>query len=621
MNRPTTWMRRAFSRHPNTAMGVATALGIVAMMAGAATLGDGALGQLTLWLIESLLALSLILVWGHAGIFSLGQSALYGIGAYAFGVVAINLTNAVFLPWALLGAACIAGLTSGVIGYFVFYGRVSQLSVSIITLAFTMVAFAVLNSLADPKYAIGTAVLGGYNGMVGIPLFRLGGAASKPLTAPQVFLTVGTLVVILTAAVALVLRSPFGRVIAATRSNDNRAELLGIDVRRYRLVVFVLGGILAGIGGGLYAGWSSFVSPGLFSLQPAVLVIIWVLVGGRSNILGAIVGTLIVEGLTSWLGGSQGQYSPIYLGIALILVVLFAPNGLLGTLQSWTTRLPPASPPDTESHQAGEESTHLAPSAILARLVDGPGAAQAGETDRTLTVSGLRKTFGGFTAVDGVDLEFPPRSIQCIIGPNGAGKSTLFALLVGIVRPTTGQINFGGRRLNRIAPFRRAHLGIGIKLQTASVFYELSARENLWIAAYSLYANSKRANFVASNLLEAFGLEADSDEPANILSHGEQQWLEIAMVAARRPSVLLLDEPTAGMSAEETSRTAALVKSLATTASVVVIEHDMAFVRQLNAPTTVLHLGRQLMAGTLENVQASDEVRQVYLGSEAHVEA
>lgn len=621
MSHSATGVRRAFARHPNAAAGVATALGIVAVMAGAAILGDAALGQLTLWLVESLLALSLILVWGHAGIFSLGQSALYGIGAYAFGVVAVNLASAVFLPWALLGAACIAGLTAGVIGYFVFYGRVSQLSVSIITLAFTMVAFAVLNSLADPRYAIGTAVLGGYNGMVGIPLFRLGGDASAPLTARQVFVTIGTLVVLLTAAVALVLRSPFGRIIAAVRCNDSRAELLGIDVRRYRLLAFVLGGVLAGLGGGLYAGWSSFVSPGLFSLQPAVLVIIWVLVGGRAHVLGAVIGTLIVEGLTSWLGGSQGQYSPIYLGIALILVVLFAPNGLLGALRSLMARSLRTAPSDTDPNSPTTEVIRFDPTAILARLADGSTAAKDGDTDRTLTVSGLRKTFGGFTAVDGVDMEFPPRSIHCIIGPNGAGKSTLFATLVGIVRPTTGRIDFGDQRLNRLAPFRRARLGIGIKLQTASVFNELSARENLWIAAYSLDANSKRADFVASNLLEAFGLEADADAPANILSHGKQQWLEIAMVAARRPSVLLLDEPTAGMSAEETSRTVALVKSLATTASVVVIEHDMAFVRQLNAPTTVLHLGRRLMAGTLAEVQASDEVRRIYLGSAAHAQA
>lgn len=621
MNYAATWPMRVFSRHLDAATGVATALGIVAVLVVATILGDAALGQLTLWLVESLLALSLVVVWGHAGIFSLGQSALYGIGAYAFGVIAVNFTDAVFLPWALLGAACVAGLMAGVLGYFVFYGRVSQLSVSIITLAFTMVAFAVLNSLADPRYAIGTAVLGGYNGMVGIPMFRLGGSASAPLTTREVFLTIGTLVVLLTGMVALLLRSPFGRIVAAIRSNDKRAELLGIDVRRYRLLVFMFGGALAGIGGGLYAGWSSFVSPGLFGLQPAVLVIIWVLVGGRSHVLGAVVGTLIVEGLTSWLGGSQGQYSPIYLGIVLILVVLFAPNGLLGAALSRMTRLPASSPAKVEGNPPAARSVRFDPSAILACLKMDSTPGRADKTGQTLAVSSLRKKFGGFTAVDGVDMEFPPRSIHCIIGPNGAGKSTLFAMLVGMVRPTTGRIEFGGKRLNRVAPFRRARLGIGIKLQTASVFHELSARENLWIAAYSVDANRANADFIASNLLKAFGLEADADAPASTLSHGKQQWLEIAMVAARRPSVLLLDEPTAGMSAEETSRTAELVKSLATAASVVVIEHDMAFVRQLDAPTAVLHLGRLLMAGTLADVQASDEVRQIYLGSAAHAQA
>lgn len=222
--------------------------------------------------------------------------------------------------------------------------------------------------------------------------------------------------------------------------------------------------------------------------------------------------------------------------------------------------------------------------------------------------------------MDGLDLRFAPRTIHSIIGPNGAGKSTLFALLVGTERPSEGKIMFGQRHLNRLPPFRRARLGIGIKLQTASVFTELSAEENLWIAGYSLHHRRRAADRVAADMLSTFDLVADANVAANALSHGRQQWLEIAMVAARRPSVILLDEPTAGMSIEETSRTVDLVKSLAAAASIVVIEHDMAFIHQLGAEVTVLHLGRKLMTGTLTELKNSDEVRSIYLGGGVHAE-
>jgi ABC-type uncharacterized transport system ATPase subunit len=193
-------------------------------------------------------------------------------------------------------------------------------------------------------------------------------------------------------------------------------------------------------------------------------------------------------------------------------------------------------------------------------------------------------------------------------------------MLMGTYRPTDGEIMLGDRWLNRVAPFRRARLGIGIKLQTASIFDELTTRENLWVAGYSLHHRRKEADSEATDLLETFGLTEHADAPASTLSHGQQQWLEIAMVTARKPSVILLDEPTAGMSVDETASTVSLIKALAASASVVVIEHDMEFVGQLEVPITVLHLGRQLMKGTLAELQASGEVRSVYLGGEARAQ-
>lgn len=574
-----------------------TVLGLVLVGLASVSFLDPQLDQMSLWAVQSLLALSLIIVWGRGGMFSLGQSGLYGVGAYAFGIVAVNLADTTYLPWALLTAVAVTAIVALIIGYFTFYGSVSELNVAIITLAITLVTYSVLNNLGDPKYAIGDAKLGGYNGMAGIPILRLGGPESEALTKQQTFILLGILTVLTTALVCAVMASSFGRVLNAVRSNDYRAGLLGYDVRRYRLLAFVLGGVVAGWGGALFAAWGSYVSPGLFTLQPAILVIIWVLVGGRSYLLAAVVGTFLVQSFTRTLGGTQGEYAPIILGIALIVIVMVAPQGLLGLI----ARIPLLN--------------RFAPKAPAVAPTE-PPTPDDSAPPVSLRVAGVRKNFGGLSAVDGVDLDFSGNGIHCLIGPNGAGKSTLFALLAGTQRVTDGTVTLGDTPLRRLSPFRRARLGLGIKTQTASVFDELTVRENLWLATFSLSRSKKVAAREAQRLLEEFDLSHQVDEKVSTLSHGQQQWLEIAMVAARRPSVLLLDEPTAGMSREETRRTAALVRKLAENSCVVVIEHDMSFVRDLDADITVLHLGRVLATGELAELEKSETIRAVYLGVE-----
>lgn len=571
-------------------------VGVVAL-----TMVDPQLDQMSLWAAQSMLALSLIIVWGRGGMFSLGQSGLYAVGAYAFGVVAVNLADSTYLPWALLAALVVTAAVALVIGYFTFYGAVSELNVAIITLAITLVTYSVLNNLGDPKYAIGNAKLGGYNGLSGIPLLRFGGPESDALTKQQTFVLLGCLAVLMTGLVCVVMASPFGRVLNAVHSNDQRAGLLGYDVRRYRLLAFVLGGVVAGWGGALFAAWGSYVSPSLFTLQPAILVIIWVLVGGRSYLLAAVVGTFLVQSMTRTLGGTQGEYAPIILGFALIVIVMVAPHGLLGLV----SRIPAL--------------RKLAPKPAIVEAAPAPES-RAETTGPSLRVAGLRKNFGGLAAVDGVDLDIPGKGIHCLIGPNGAGKSTLFGLLSGAHRPSDGIITLGGVPLRGLPPHRRARLGLGIKIQTASVFEDLTVRENLWLAAYSLNRANRVASRDAQRLLNEFDLSGKAEQQVATLSHGQQQWLEIAMVAARRPLVLLLDEPTAGMSREEARRTATLVRRLAQQSSVVVIEHDMSFVRDLDADITVLHLGRVLATGGLAELETSETIRAVYLGAE-HAQA
>jgi branched-chain amino acid transport system permease protein len=208
-----------------------------------------------------------------------------------------------------------------------------------------------------------------------------------------------------------------------------------------------------------------------------------------------------------------------------------------------------------------------------------------------------------------------------VIGPNGAGKTTFFNLLIGRFRPSGGQIVLSGEEVTRYRPDRRARRGIGIKLQVGSLYDELSCHENVWLASYAATKSSRRAAERATSILDWLGLLARARDPAGILSHGEQQWLEIGMVLGAEPSVVLLDEPTAGMSREETARTAQLVADLGEHVTVIVVEHDMEFVRQLDVPVTVFHQGRVFAQGSLDELRRDEQLLDIYLGRSAHAEA
>lgn len=236
-----------------------------------------------------------------------------------------------------------------------------------------------------------------------------------------------------------------------------------------------------------------------------------------------------------------------------------------------------------------------------------------------VALKGVTKRFGGLMAVSDVDLTVDAGEVHCLIGPNGAGKSTLFKLIVGFYRPTRGEIFFDSADITREQSFARVRRGMSIKMQAPSVFKDLPVRQNIQIA---LQTRASRGDQEAEEerLLALLNLASDEAKPAGSLSHGQQQWLEIGMALALRPRLLLLDEPTAGMSPEETFRTGELIKSFnATGMTVLVVEHDMTFVRQIAQRVTVLHLGKVFARGSLETILADEKVAEIYLGrSHAH---
>jgi branched-chain amino acid transport system ATP-binding protein len=234
--------------------------------------------------------------------------------------------------------------------------------------------------------------------------------------------------------------------------------------------------------------------------------------------------------------------------------------------------------------------------------------------DSLLETSDLQKRFGGVRAVDGVDFRLRQGELRCLIGPNGAGKSTFFKLLSGQLQPSGGQIRFEGVSIGGMAMHQIARVGIGIKNQVPSVFERLAVHENLWIAARSRHP-ARGAGRTVDAVIERLGIGSFAGQTVASLAHGQRQWVEIGMVMARRPKLVLLDEPAAGMARDEVARTTALIREINRDASVIVVEHDMQFVRQLDALVTVFHQGRILVEDTMANIQQDPRVRAIYLGT------
>jgi urea ABC transporter ATP-binding protein UrtD len=233
-------------------------------------------------------------------------------------------------------------------------------------------------------------------------------------------------------------------------------------------------------------------------------------------------------------------------------------------------------------------------------------------TPKLLHIQALTKRFGGHTAVEDVSMELEHCQVHCIIGPNGAGKSTLLNMICGTLSPTSGRILFQGLDIVGLTKRKIAHLGIARKFQVPSVFESLTVRQNLDIAANGVPAKGHKES--VDQILERIELVHAGSMLAGHLAHGQKQWLEIGMALAMAPQLLLLDEPTAGMTPDETAKTAALIRLLAGHVTVLAIEHDMAFVRALACETIVMHQGRVLARGSFESVAANETVCDVYLG-------
>ncbi|MDB5517944.1 MAG: leucine/isoleucine/valine transporter permease subunit [Tardiphaga sp.] len=302
--------------------------------------------ELTVYMIMAILALSLALVWGYGGILCFGQSAFFGLGAYTYAIAMFNIGEST-VP--VLLAIALPAAFAALLGYFIFYGRISDVYLGVITLTVTLIMFNSINSTAGPEFHIGSARLGGFNGIPGIPPLNIPGNKGAPVELEGMFYLSTALLLATYFGLRLLLASRFGRVIVGIRENERRAELLGYDPRAYKLATFTTGAALAGLAGCLFANWGAFVSPTIFGLAQSAQIIIWVIVGGRGTLIGPIVGCIGIQWLSAALGANQPSGSnawaallsnvPLVLGIILVAFVLLVPKGLVPTIGDWGKQL------------------------------------------------------------------------------------------------------------------------------------------------------------------------------------------------------------------------------------------------------------------------------------------
>ncbi|HEY0183195.1 MAG TPA: branched-chain amino acid ABC transporter permease [Rhodopila sp.] len=304
--------------------------------------------QMTVFVAMAMFALSQGFLWGYGGIMSFGQAAFFGIGGYAYAVSVINLgesTTPVLI--AILAPMIFAAL----LGYFMFYGRISDAYVGVITLTVSVILFELVNSTSGNEYHIGSAQLGGFNGMPGVPPLNFPGDASSPLEPEQTWYAAMGSLILVYVLLRGILASRFGRVVVAIRENETRAMLLGYDPRLYKLLTFIIAAGIAGLGGCLFTNWGGFISPTVFGLTMSAQVIIYVLVGGLGTLLGPILGAVLIQYLMIQ-AGSQNVVDPnLGLGVVLVAFVLLVPQGIVPMLRD---KLLPVRKPAPQNAPAGK---------------------------------------------------------------------------------------------------------------------------------------------------------------------------------------------------------------------------------------------------------------------------
>jgi branched-chain amino acid transport system ATP-binding protein len=567
-----------------------TSVCVVALAVAGCFLGNGY--QVYLIAMVGLIAIvgvGLNVLLGLTGQVSLGHVGFFAIGAYA--VAILTTFHGISFWLALPVAIALAGVVGVVLALPAL--RVAGPYLAMVTIAF---GFIIENSAIEWR-----SLTGGANGIVNIPPPVLAG---HEFSLRDIALSAVALATLVLLAFRRLDRSPWGRAMRAVRASEVAGQCLGLNPVAVRIVAFALSALATGLAGALFAPLAGFVSPSGFTFSQSILYLLAVIVGGAGTTLGPLVGAAMVVLLPQLLAG-LAEYQVLFFGAVLLLVLWLAPEGIVGEIRR---RFAAAVP----SHRPHD---HVDVGSYLANRAQGA----------TLEARGIGLSFGGVRALAEVDFTAGAGKVTSLIGPNGAGKTTLLNLLSGLYRPDTGTIVLGERPLTGRAPHAIARAGIARTFQTSQLFAGLSVLDNLRVGLRGhrlgspLPIGPRREGDerrLAESLLVFVGYGDALERPAGDLAHIDKRLVEIARALATGPKVLLLDEPAAGLGADDKTRLRTLLRRLADLGiAVVLVEHDMGLVMEVSDTVVVLDAGRRIAAGAPAQVQNDPAVLAAYLGS------
>jgi ABC-type branched-subunit amino acid transport system ATPase component/ABC-type branched-subunit amino acid transport system permease subunit len=556
----------------------------------------------TVAVILAIATTGLNLCVGYTGLVSFGHSAWFGIGAYAAALLQRNVfPGEIWLP--LIGSMLIVAALATVVGALILRRR--GVYFSLLTLALAALTYTVAFRWSD--------VTGGEDGLGGLVRGAVGRISLDDRTTFYILIALIGL-----AALYLMLRltrSPFGHVLVAIRENQLRATFQGYPVQRYKLVIFVISAVMTGFAGALLAFQTYLASAEGVSVQFSGELLAMVVIGGMHHLLGPALGAvffiLFRELFSIWSGNWL-----LWFGLLFVAFVLYSPGGLIGIWtilkRRWRPLLPEAA---AMSKRKIHEGLPL-PGFLRPDPVNG-GA--------TLEVEAVSKSFGGIRAVTNASLGIASGQIHALIGPNGAGKTTLFNLVSGLFPIDSGSVRLNGVELTALRPDNICQQGIARSFQITNLFRTLSIYENLRLSLqarhpgrFNVWRDTDSYTDVhaeTAELMRFLGLEGIETIEGGELSYGGQRLVDLGIALGSKPQVLLLDEPLAGLAAAERDRVSNLVKNIAASIPVLIVEHDIDRVLGFSHRVTVMNQGEVLMTGTPEDVRNDARVQRVYTGT------
>lgn len=571
------------------------------------------------------------LLLGLSGQMSIGQAGFYALGAYGSALTSLKLGWPV--PLSITFGVLIAAIGGGLVGVFALRTRG-------LYLAMTTLAVGYILDIVGQRWI---SLTGGAMGLSGVPSLDLG---FPKMSATVFFYVSGASLIIVQLLADFINQSRLGRNLRAIRESEVFAASVGVDVSLWKAAIFAFAAALAGLGGAFFAHQSGYVGSDAFSVRLSIALLIATVVGGLGTKTGPLLGTLILMAIVEVIADIH-KYGLLIYGSILLTVLLAFPKGAAGLISNLALRFKGGTSLSGTSANASSDSSATATATPDNAARDAPANAAASDlapaTSKTgalpmqqggntsLSIQGISKSYSGLKAVDQVSVKVKPNTIHGLIGPNGAGKSTIINMIAGIYRADEGTIHLGDLDLSSLDIAKRANLGLARTFQNLQLIEGVSVLDNVllgiahkhsygkdfvtWLSGGELEGDERKEAFA---ILEFFGLAQFADRLPTQLPYGHRKLIELARAIAQRPKMLLLDEPIAGMNAQEAKAIAQVIRKLREHGiTILLVEHNMEFVMAVCDTISVLNFGKLIACGTPTEIQNNPEVIEAYLGTGA----